>query len=134
MTDPREFMFDVLLASNRLADGVLEADRKAAAGREFYDDGYFDGVRDGSVGVHGAAAQRLDHGGGLDHHRRLGAGGRPAIPPDAPRKPRPIPPSARLRNRISSRLSRFSLASRHGRLSDPDDHVRALRALLRSAG
>ncbi len=35
-------MFDVLLASNRLADGVLAADLKAAAGREFYDDGYFD--------------------------------------------------------------------------------------------
>ena len=36
------FMFDVLLASNRLAAGVLAADRKAAAGREFYDDGYFE--------------------------------------------------------------------------------------------
>ena len=35
-------MFDVLLASNRLAAGVLEADQKAAEGREFYDDGYFE--------------------------------------------------------------------------------------------
>ena len=30
-----------LLASNRLAAGVLAADLKAAAGREFYDDVYF---------------------------------------------------------------------------------------------
>ena len=41
VTRPREFMFEVLLASNRLAAGVLEADLKAAAGREFYDDAYF---------------------------------------------------------------------------------------------
>lgn len=40
--DPREFMFEVLLASNRLADAVLEADLKAVQGREFYDDVYFE--------------------------------------------------------------------------------------------
>ena len=42
ITDPRTFMFDVLLASYRLSDGVLEADRKAVVGREFYDDAYFE--------------------------------------------------------------------------------------------
>lgn len=41
ITLPRAFMFDVLLASNRLAAGVLDADLKAAAGRDLYDDAYF---------------------------------------------------------------------------------------------
>ena len=34
-------MFRILLESNRLAERVLAADRAAAAGREFYDDGFF---------------------------------------------------------------------------------------------
>jgi hypothetical protein len=42
IADPRDFMFDVLLASNRAAKGLLEADKKAAEGREFYDDAYFE--------------------------------------------------------------------------------------------
>lgn len=41
VSDPRSFMFDVLLASNRLVPGVLAADLKATEGREFYDDEYF---------------------------------------------------------------------------------------------
>jgi hypothetical protein len=41
VTAPRDFMFDVLLASNREAATVLESDRTAATGREFYDDVYF---------------------------------------------------------------------------------------------
>ncbi len=40
--DPREFMFGVLLASNRAAEELLAADRKAVEGREFYDDAYFE--------------------------------------------------------------------------------------------
>ncbi len=40
--DAREFMFQTLLASSQLAEGVLQSDRKAAQGREFYDDGYFE--------------------------------------------------------------------------------------------
>jgi hypothetical protein len=39
--DVREFMFDVLLASFPLVRPVLDADKAAVAGREFYDDGYF---------------------------------------------------------------------------------------------
>lgn len=42
MATPRDTLFDVLLASNRLAQGVLDADKQAAAGRELYDDGYFE--------------------------------------------------------------------------------------------
>ena len=41
VTDPRGDMFRILLESNRLAERVLAADRAAAAGREFYDDGFF---------------------------------------------------------------------------------------------
>src|SRR5262245_29722712 len=41
VTNPRDFVFDAILSGNRLSQGVLEADRKAAEGREFYDDAYF---------------------------------------------------------------------------------------------
>ena len=40
ITDPREFMFQTLLVSSQLAEGVLQSDAKAAQGREFYDEGY----------------------------------------------------------------------------------------------
>jgi hypothetical protein len=49
VANPRDFMFDVLLASNRATANVLDADRKAAAGREFYDDAYFEAFADGSL-------------------------------------------------------------------------------------
>ena len=39
---PRDTAFDVLLASYRLVDSVLAADKKAVAGKEEYDDDYFD--------------------------------------------------------------------------------------------
>ena len=39
--DFRAFMFETIVASEGLVQEVLDADRKAAAGREFYDDGYF---------------------------------------------------------------------------------------------
>jgi hypothetical protein len=41
VSKPRDFMFDALLASNRMTAGVLAADQAAATGREFYDDQYF---------------------------------------------------------------------------------------------
>ncbi|MFN2447826.1 MAG: hypothetical protein ABR606_19845 [Vicinamibacterales bacterium] len=41
MINPRDTLFDTLLASNRLVPGLLEADRRAAAGREHYDEEYF---------------------------------------------------------------------------------------------
>jgi hypothetical protein len=42
MLAPRETAFDVLLASYRLVDSVLAADKKAVAGKDEYDDDYFD--------------------------------------------------------------------------------------------
>ena len=41
ITDPRGFIFDTLLQSNRLAPSVLEADRQAIGDRDVYDDAYY---------------------------------------------------------------------------------------------
>lgn len=40
-TNARDFAFETVVASESLVQGVLDADRKAATGREFYDDDYF---------------------------------------------------------------------------------------------
>ena len=37
----RDFIFETVIANEAMVAGILEADRKAAEGREFYDDGYF---------------------------------------------------------------------------------------------
>jgi hypothetical protein len=91
--DPREFMFQVLLDSNRLAEGVLAADRKAVAGRDFYDDVYFEvfareqfttlekRINDSITAVASMIAGAWE------------AAGRPALPPERPRAPRPVNPS-----------------------------------------
>lgn len=42
IADPREFAFDVLLDSHTHVEAILKADRDAAAGRDLYDDGYFE--------------------------------------------------------------------------------------------
>jgi hypothetical protein len=39
---PRDLAFDALLASYQLVDSVLKADREASAGKDTYDDDYFD--------------------------------------------------------------------------------------------
>lgn len=90
VNDPREFMFETLLASNRLADGVFAADRKAAAGRDFYDDEYFElfaadqfSVLERRINESITAAASLIIG-------AWDAAGRPPLPPDRPRPPRPI--------------------------------------------
>ena len=41
VANPREFIFETLIASFPLAQTVLDADKAAVAGREVYDDGYF---------------------------------------------------------------------------------------------
>jgi hypothetical protein len=42
ITNPRDAAFDVLLASYQLVDPLLKADKAAAAGKDTYDDGYFE--------------------------------------------------------------------------------------------
>jgi hypothetical protein len=87
---PRDFMFDTLLASNRLAAGVLEADRNAAAGREFYDDGYFAAFATAQLPV---MQKRLNESITAVASVIAGAweqAGRPKVPTELPRTPRRI--------------------------------------------
>ena len=87
---PREMMFEVLLASNRDAANVLESDRKAAAGREFYDDGYFDAFAAGTLPT---LERRLNDSIASVASFIVGAweaAGKPAVPKEPSRTPRPI--------------------------------------------
>ena len=90
VTNPRDFMFDTLLASNRLAPNVLESDLKAAEGRELYDDAYFDAFGKGTLSV---MEKRLNESIGSVAAMITGAwenAGRPAVPTELPRTPRRI--------------------------------------------
>jgi hypothetical protein len=90
VSDPREFMFETLLASNQLAAGVLAADLKAAKGREFYDDVYFEIFATAQFDV---MQRRLNESISAVASLIIGAwdqAGRPAIPAGGARKPRPI--------------------------------------------
>lgn len=42
VTHPRDFVFDTLLAGSQLVDSILAADRRAVAGKDVYDDQYFE--------------------------------------------------------------------------------------------
>lgn len=91
ITDPREFMFQTLLSSNKLAEGVLQSDKKAAQGREFYDDGYFDIFSAEQLGV---LERRLNESITAVAGVIVGAwteAGRPEVPVERPsREPRRI--------------------------------------------
>jgi hypothetical protein len=91
VSDPREAMFQTLLASHLLAEGVLQADKKAAQGREFYDDGYFDALAKDQLSV---LERRLNDSITAVAAFVIGAweqAGRPAIPGERGlRQPRPI--------------------------------------------
>ena len=96
VTDPREFMFQTLLASNQLAESVLLADKKAAQGREFYDDGYFSALGREQLSV---LERRLNDSITAVAALVIGAweqAGRPAVPAERPaRSARPIRPPGR---------------------------------------
>ena len=90
ITNPRDFMFDTLLASNRAAPNVLESDSKAATGRQFYDDGYFEAFGQGTLPV---LEKRLNKAIASAAAMIAGAwdsAGRPGVPVEMPRTPRPI--------------------------------------------
>ncbi len=90
ISNPRDFMFDVLLASNRAAANVLESDLKAAAGREFYDDAYFDIFAKGTLPT---LERRLNDSISAVASMIVGAweqAGKPAIPTEPARTPRRI--------------------------------------------
>ena len=88
--NPRDFMFETLLVSNRAAANVLESDQKAAAGRDLYDDAYFEKFAAGTMPT---LEKRLNDSIAATAAMITGAweqAGRPAIPTAAPRTPRPI--------------------------------------------
>ena len=90
VTVPRDAMFDILLSSNRLAANVLESDRNAADGREFYDDAYFDAFGKGTLPT---LERRLNDSISAVASFIVGAwemAGKPAIPADTDRTPRRI--------------------------------------------
>jgi hypothetical protein len=81
----------VTIASNRLAGGVLDADRKAAMGREFYDDGYFAAFGTAQLPV---LQKRMNESITAVASVIVGAweqAGRPVVPAELPRTPRRIP-------------------------------------------
>jgi hypothetical protein len=98
IADPREFMFQTLLTSNQLAEGVLQSDKKAAQGREFYDEGYFEALATEQLSV---LERRLNDSITAVAALVTGAweqAGRPAVPVERPtRQPRPIRPPGRQR-------------------------------------
>lgn len=90
VADPRDAMFDVLLASHLLADAVFAADKQAAAGREFYDDEYFAALARSQLPV---VERRINEAITAAASLIVGAwteAGRPAVPAERVRTPRPI--------------------------------------------
>lgn len=91
ITDPRSFIFDTLLASHLASKNVRESDQKAATGREFYDDAYFEAFAGGTLPV---LERRLNDAITGVASIIIGAweqAGKPALPADTPRTPRRIP-------------------------------------------
>jgi len=90
VANPRDFMFDVLLASNRAALNVLESDAAATQGREFYDDAYFEAFAKGALPT---LERRLNESITAVASVIVGAweqAGKPAIPAEPVRTPRRI--------------------------------------------
>lgn len=88
--DPREFMFDTLVSSNALIPAVLDPDKRAAEGREFYDDAYFDAFAAGALPT---LEQRLNESIASVAAVITGAwqqAGKPIVPVELPRTPRAI--------------------------------------------
>ena len=90
VTNPRDFMFDTLLASNRLAPIVLDADKQAAAGREFYDDAYFEAFGAGALPVMEKRLNEAIAGVAAMITGAWESAGKPAVPTEVPRAPRRI--------------------------------------------
>lgn len=97
VTDPRGAMFQILLDSNRLADAMLAADRKAAEGRDYYDDAFFEAFRKDALPV---LDRRVADSIASTAAFITGAwerAGKPAVPVSMTRQPRrvtrvPVPP------------------------------------------
>jgi len=88
--NPREFIFDTLTVSFPLVQPVLDADNAAVAGREFYDDAYFDQF---FAKVKPILEKRVSDS-ITDVAAMIAAAwveaGRPALPLDAPNAPKKV--------------------------------------------
>jgi hypothetical protein len=83
--NPRDFAFDVLLASHPLVDPILQADKQAIAGKATYDDEYYEAF---FASVKPVIERRLSEAITATAGLIMGAweqAGRPAIPLEEPR-------------------------------------------------
>jgi hypothetical protein len=90
VSNPRDFVFDTLLASQRLSAALFAADKAAAAGREFYDDEYFAAFKTAQLPV---LTRRVNESITAVASVIAGAweqAGRPAVPTELPRTPRRV--------------------------------------------
>ena len=90
ISNPRDFTFSALAASFALVQPILDADKSAVAGREFYDDDYFDRF---FAATRPVLEKRLSDAisavAGMITSAWVEAG-RPAVAVDAPKVPRPV--------------------------------------------
>ena len=86
-----DFIFETLIESESLVAGVLDADRKATAGREFYDDGYFAALLDGARPILERRVSEAASGVASVIVSAWTEAGKPALPVDA------VPTPARIR-------------------------------------
>ncbi len=94
VTDARGEMFRILLESNRLAAPMLAADKAASAGREYYDDGFYEAFRQTAWPT---VDQRVADSIAASAAFIAGAweqAGKPAVPLTLSRSPRRVPPPA----------------------------------------
>jgi len=85
LADPREVSFRVLLDSYQLVDGILQADKNASAGKEIYDDDYYEKF---FAAVKPVLDRRISEAISATASLILGgweAAGRPAVPLEEPR-------------------------------------------------
>jgi hypothetical protein len=90
VTTPRDYAFDALLASYQLVDPILKADKDAAAGKDTYDDDYFEKF---FTTVKPILERRLADSITATASLIIGAweqAGKPALSIDVARRPQPI--------------------------------------------
>jgi len=88
--NPRDFAFDTLLASYQLVDQILKADTAAVAGKEVYDDDYFEKL---FVSVRPILEKRLSESITASAGVIIGAweaAGKPALKLEGPRTPQKV--------------------------------------------
>jgi hypothetical protein len=88
--NPREFIINALTDSFALVQPILDADKAAVAGREFYDDGYFDRF---FAATRPTLEKRLSDSITAVASMISSAwveAGQPAVPVDVPKAPRPV--------------------------------------------